>query len=222
MQIPPTSAAGITAAAAPAAGTAAGSAALSAGSDFQTFLTLLTAQMRNQDPLKPVESTEFIAQLASFSAVEQQVRTNDRLDLILASLAGGSSAGLAEWIGREVRVPAAASFEGVPVEVEFDPHPEAETATLLVLNAFDQVVARRAIESGATQVTWDGETDTGETAPHGTYRFRIESEAGGQLIATQAGRVFVPVEEVRIVAGAPSLVLASGESVAIGAVMAVR
>lgn len=222
MQIPPTSAAGTTAASARNTEPAAGSTALSAGSDFQTFLTLLTAQMRNQDPLKPVESTEFVAQLASFSAVEQQVRTNDRLDYIIASLAGGSSAGLAEWIGREVRVPAAASFEGVPVEIDFDPHPEAESATLVVLNAFDQVVARRTIEPGATQATWDGKTDTGETAANGSYRFTIESKADGQLVGAQTGRVFVPVEEVRIVAGIPSLMLASGESVTLDAVTAIR
>lgn len=217
MQITPTSTATPAASAREAA-----PAALSPGSDFQTFLTLLTAQMRNQDPLKPVESTEFIAQLASFSAVEQQVRTNDRLDHIIASLAGGSSAGLAEWIGREVRVPAAASFEGVPVEVEFDPHPQAETATLVVLNAFDQVVTRRAIEADAKQVTWDGRTDTGEMAPNGTYRFTIESKADGQLVATQSGRVFVPVEELRIVEGLPRLVLASGETVTLDAVTAIR
>ncbi len=47
--------------------------------DFETFLKLLTTQMRNQDPLKPMDSTEFVAQLASFSAVEQQIRANDRL-----------------------------------------------------------------------------------------------------------------------------------------------
>ena len=47
--------------------------------DFETFLKLLTAQLRNQDPLQPMDSTEFVAQLASFSAVEQQVRANDRL-----------------------------------------------------------------------------------------------------------------------------------------------
>ena len=63
--------------------------------DFETFLTLLTTQMRNQDPLKPMDSTEFVAQLASFSAVEQQIRANDRLQGILDVLSGGSPAGLA-------------------------------------------------------------------------------------------------------------------------------
>jgi flagellar basal-body rod modification protein FlgD len=53
-----------------------------------------------------MESTEFVAQLASFSGVEQQIRANDRLDSILGVRAGGAAVGLAAWSGREVRVPA--------------------------------------------------------------------------------------------------------------------
>lgn len=52
--------------------------------DYDTFLTLLVTQMKNQDPLNPTDNTEYIAQLASFSAVEQQTQTNDKLDLILS------------------------------------------------------------------------------------------------------------------------------------------
>ena len=62
-------------------------AARDAAADYESFLTLLTAQLKNQDPLKPLESTEFVAQLASFSAVEQQVRTNDSLTAIQELLA---------------------------------------------------------------------------------------------------------------------------------------
>ena len=56
--------------------------AAAAAADFETFLSLLTTQLRNQDPLKPLDSTEFVAQLASFSAVEQQINTNAKLDAI--------------------------------------------------------------------------------------------------------------------------------------------
>ncbi|MFV2001871.1 MAG: flagellar hook capping FlgD N-terminal domain-containing protein, partial [Paracoccaceae bacterium] len=48
-------------------------------SDFETFLKLLTTQLKNQDPLKPVDSSDFAVQLATFSSVEQQVKTNDLL-----------------------------------------------------------------------------------------------------------------------------------------------
>lgn len=53
--------------------------------DYESFLKLLIAQLKNQDPTKPMDSTQFVSQLASFSAVEQQVATNTRLDQLLAS-----------------------------------------------------------------------------------------------------------------------------------------
>lgn len=54
--------------------------------DYNTFIKLLVAQMKNQDPTKPMDSTEFVSQLASFSAVEQQTQTNTKLDKMNSSL----------------------------------------------------------------------------------------------------------------------------------------
>jgi flagellar basal-body rod modification protein FlgD len=63
---------------------AAASAAISKNQvDYQTFLKLLVTEMKNQDPTKPMESTEYVAQLANFSNVEQNVRTNTKLDQIM-------------------------------------------------------------------------------------------------------------------------------------------
>ncbi len=67
--------------------------------DYQSFLKLLVAQMRNQDPTAPMESTEYVAQLATFSQVEQQVQMNAKLDDILQASALSQASGL---IGREV------------------------------------------------------------------------------------------------------------------------
>ena len=119
--------------------------------DFQTFLQLLTTQMKNQDPLKPMESTEFVAQLASFSGVEQQVRANDRLDRIIEVLSGGSAEGLAAWVGREVRAPTTAAFAGTPLEVEVTPVKDADRAVLVVRNDFGDVVARKEVAARRDQ-----------------------------------------------------------------------
>jgi flagellar basal-body rod modification protein FlgD len=191
-------------------------------SDFQTFLTLLTAQMRKQDPLKPLESTEFVAQLASFSAVEQQVRSNDRLDRIVEVLAGGTADGLAAWIGKEVRAPAPASYAGVPVEVEVTADPEADRAVLVVRNDFDQVVARRAVDPAATSVLWDGQSEAGQPQAHGRYSFELESYRGEELIGTEPGQTLATVTEVRLEAGAPRLVLEGGAQIGIDEVTAIR
>ena len=67
--------------------------------DYDAFLKLLIAQMQNQDPTKPMDSTEFVAQLASCSNVEQGMKTNSKLDLLMTSLALSQADGL---IGRTI------------------------------------------------------------------------------------------------------------------------
>ncbi|PZO81813.1 MAG: flagellar basal body rod modification protein [Mesorhizobium amorphae] len=67
--------------------------------DYQSFLKLLVAQMKNQDPTKPMDPTQYVAQLASFSQVEQSVQTNKKLDQMLQASALSQADGL---IGRTV------------------------------------------------------------------------------------------------------------------------
>lgn len=67
--------------------------------DYNSFLTLLIAQMKNQDPTKPTDPSQFVAQLASFSSVEQAIKTNSKLDSMLTSLALTQSEGM---IGRTI------------------------------------------------------------------------------------------------------------------------
>lgn len=90
-------------------------AAAKSAMDYDTFLTLLVAQLKNQDPTEPMDSTDQIAQLATFSQVEQSIQTNKRLEMLLQSSnlsqAGAiigrtltSADGLASGIVQEVRV----------------------------------------------------------------------------------------------------------------------
>ena len=74
-------------------------AAASATVDYDAFLRLLTAQLQNQDPTNPADSTEYMAQLASFSNVEQAIQTNQKLDALLASQGLAQADGV---IGRTV------------------------------------------------------------------------------------------------------------------------
>jgi flagellar basal-body rod modification protein FlgD len=67
--------------------------------DYDSFLQLLIAQMKNQDPTKPTDPSQFVAQLASFSSVEQAIKTNNKLDTMMTSLALSQAEG---FIGRTV------------------------------------------------------------------------------------------------------------------------
>ncbi|MEO1689072.1 MAG: flagellar hook capping FlgD N-terminal domain-containing protein, partial [Pseudomonadota bacterium] len=199
-----------------------GDALAAASTDFETFLTLLTAQMRNQDPLQPVESTEFVAQLASFSAVEQQIGTNERLDSLLDAMNGGSGAGLAEWIGREVRAAAPTRFDGDPVEVLVRPQPDAVAASLVVRDSTGAVVQTQTVDPASETVSWSGQTGIG-IAPEGTYSFDVEYTTADGEISVVAAEVYAEVVEVRLSGdGAASLILDGGGEVASDDVTALR
>lgn len=75
---------------------------------IQDFLRILTTQLNNQDPLKPMDNTEFVAQLAQFTALQESQQTNDKLDSLLNIQSAAQSVGL---IGRTVTLSASGSTQ---------------------------------------------------------------------------------------------------------------
>lgn len=100
-------------------------------SDFQTFLVMLTTQMQNQDPLNPIDSTDYASQLATFSGVEQQVKTNQLLESLSAQIGLSGIAQYAGWVGMEARVDAPSMFNSVPITLFPTPAIDADQAILV-------------------------------------------------------------------------------------------
>lgn len=191
--------------------------------DFETFLTLLTTQLRNQDPLKPVESTEFVAQLASFSAVEQQVQSNEKLESILEALANGSTGGLAQWIGQQVRNPGSATYENHPMDVQVFVHNDADNAELVIYDENDHIVGRQSIDITSNDIQWSGVLADGSRADAGTpYRFEVISSKDGEELTTTPGLVFSTIQEVRLIDGFTILFFEDGTQMYADDVRAMR
>jgi flagellar basal-body rod modification protein FlgD len=158
---------------------ASNSARTSLTSNFETFLTLLTTQLQNQDPLSPLDSAEFTNQLVQYSGVEQQLQTNDLLtsltDLTRAS-AGGTAV---SYLGRTVtaETPNAALAATGDATWNYELPRAAESTTLRVVNANGRTVATLDGETGAGAhvATWNGRDVSGARAPAGTYRLVVES-----------------------------------------------
>jgi flagellar basal-body rod modification protein FlgD len=119
-------------------------------SDFDTFLRMLTVQMQNQDPLNPVDSTDYATQLATFSQVEQAVLTNDLLKSLTTQLTSGGLADMAAWVGKEARAAAPAYFDGAPITLSPNPALLADQAEVIVRNDTAQrsnVLRSRSVQS---------------------------------------------------------------------------
>ena len=191
-------------------------------SDFEMFLQMLTAQMTNQDPLNPVDSSDYAVQLATFSAVEQQVLTNDLLTGLSAQLAVSSMAQMAGWIGMEARAPVRGYYDGSAITVAPNPAAVADQAELVVRDANGTEVDRMEIPVAADNLEWNGLDATGQPLPSGFYSFEVVSYSGGEVLLAEPADIYQTVEEVRSEGGFNLLTLEGGQSVPAEGVSALR
>lgn len=183
-------------------------------SDFETFLKMLTAQAKYQDPLEPIDSSEYASQLAQFSAVEQQVLSNDLLTAMVGQMGTSNMAQLAGWVGMEARSTAPVSFDGSPVTLQPNPMSIADHAFLVVRNAAGNEVQRSAIPVSSEPVEWAGVRDDGAPFPVGDYSFEVESFAGGELVLSNPVETYARIVEARNDRnGQTELILQGGQSV---------
>lgn len=191
-------------------------------SDFDTFLRMLTVQMRNQDPLNPIDSADFAVQLATFSGVEQQVRTNQTMEKLLARFDLVGMAQMAGWVGNEARVAAPVAFTGEAVAIEVVPDGLADRVVLAVRDARGTLVAREELAPGPGTRLWHGQAATGATLRPGLYTLEVESWQGDTRLGASTPQHYARIDEVRSEAGTLRLVLAGGAMVPADAVIALR
>lgn len=168
-----------------------------AAADFDTFLTLMTAQLRNQDPLSPLEATEFVAQLASFSSVEQLVSANAKLSQLSEQTLTGDIASFASWIGRDIAV-SDGTFRatGQPIEFSFAAPGHDEQIRATVQTNTGTALAQFVVDPGSgASSTWDGKDASGATVYDADLSIQLEYLSAGSTIKT------VPAEVLREVSG---------------------
>ncbi len=155
--------------------------------NYDTFLVLLTAQLQNQDPLAPMDSTQFTQQLVQFSQVEQQIRTNEQLTGLVAQYQAASAGAALSYLGRDAIIEANETYLAGG-EARWAYH-LAEGATSMQVTVKDMsgrvMYETTAAPRGAGEhlFTWDGVKSDGATASDGIYRIVIEPiGASGQPI----------------------------------------
>jgi flagellar basal-body rod modification protein FlgD len=146
--------------------------------NFEMFLTLLTEQMKNQDPLSPLDSTEFVNQLVNFSSVEQLINQNDSLDKLIGlqvANVGGATVG---YLGKEIRVHDAENQltpNGAAWAYQLADDAEPTAVTLTVTDAEGKVVYEQdgSLDPGEHGFYWDGLDNSGEPLPQGAYTLEV-------------------------------------------------
>jgi flagellar basal-body rod modification protein FlgD len=171
------------------------------------FLKLLVAQLEHQDPLQPVEGTEFATQLAQFSSVEQLVQINDRLGLLEVGQAAAANSEATALIGHDVTARSDELHLAEPASptLHFELESAAQEVTLAVTDDSGRVVrtlSKGPLGAGAQQVAWSG-------APlsAGTYHVSIEAHAANGAAVVAHGRTHGLVTGVSLENGYPELLI---------------
>ncbi|GHU32898.1 basal-body rod modification protein FlgD [Betaproteobacteria bacterium] len=148
------------------------------------FLTLLVAQLENQDPLNPLENTEITNQLAQMSTVNGIEKLSSQLSSLVDSLADTQAVQASALINKTVMVPGphltlaeGHAYGGVSLAAP------ADAVTIHIYDASGSLVQTQSLdpaEAGNMLFSWDGETRSGTTAPDGSYTFKVTaSNTGG-------------------------------------------
>ena len=191
-------------------------------SDFNTFLKMLTTQLKNQDPLKPIDSADYAVQLATFSGVEQQVKTNQLLEALSSQFGVMGMSQLAAWVGQEARAPGPVWMDGDAVSLAPDLKPGANRAVLVVRDASGTMVSREDMGANTTSYEWRGNDLQGNPLPTGKYSLSLESYAGDTLLGTGDVQAYSRIREAKNGPLGTTLILEGGIEVAAQDITALR
>jgi len=179
---------------------AASKAATAKASLFQTydaFINLLTTQLKNQDPLSPMDSSKFTEQLVQFSGVEQAINQNKNLEQLISLTKGNQNASALGYIGRVVETDGAtATTDGSGAKWVYTlPQASAKTALVVTETSTGRVVYTKdgATEAGRQTFNWDGKDNNGTLLPPGSYTLAVaaadKSDADLKVPVTLGGLV---------------------------------
>ncbi|QWV97119.1 flagellar hook assembly protein FlgD [Geomonas nitrogeniifigens] len=195
-----------------AATTASAAAAMkkSTGMNKDDFLKLFVTQLQNQDPLNPQDGTQFIAQLAQLTQVEQAYNTNTNLQNLLNQGSNAGTMAAISLIGKQVEA-SGSQVEldsGSSATINYNLGKSAQTVAVSVLDANGKVVKTitgGAQNSGSNSVSWDGTDNSGAQLTPGAYSFSVSAKDAAGTAVTATGLVRGKVNGVDMSGSSPVL-----------------
>jgi flagellar basal-body rod modification protein FlgD len=191
--------------------------------NFSTFLTLLTSQLKNQDPTSPMDSNQFTQQLVMYSQVEQQIQSNTNLKTLIAQGQSSAAAMATGYLGKRVSVTnGQASLSGGAANWSYNLSSAASSAGLTVSNAAGKVVFVGQAETAAGNhaFSWDGKDNNGNALPDGAYKLTVTASDSAGTAITNSVASAGTVHQIDMTGATPQLVIGSMQ-VGLGEIAAV-
>ncbi len=193
--------------------------------NFDTFLTLLTTQLQNQNPLDPLDTNQFTQQLVEFASVEQQVNMNSNLDTLISLQQTSEATSAMQFLGSTVTVKgssAALSNATNSAATWTLSSSSPATANVTITNSSGQTAytGTVSLNAGSQSFTWQGKGNDGATWPDGTYNIAISAKnSSGEAVtvSTQVQGVVSGVDTSQN----PPLLTVGGQSVQISQIQSI-
>jgi len=192
--------------------------------NFDTFLSMLTTQLKNQNPTDPLDTNQFTQQMVQFTSVEQQLKTNEFLEALMLSNQNKSYTDSVSFIGKEVTASGASTqLKDGAATWTFDAERSAPNTTVSIRDENGNTVYTHEgqIRSGVGQFTWDGQSSTGQPMPEGKYSITIDardSQGGYVPVSTETTGTVQAVE----MSGQEPVLIIDGARVNMSSVKSVR
>jgi flagellar basal-body rod modification protein FlgD len=175
--------------------------------NFQSFLTLLTTQLQNQNPMDPLDTNQFTQQLVQFAQVEQQLKQNDQLTKLIDIQKTTQATQALNFVGNKVVVDGTTAGLSKGLATWNLTSPKDAAATVNVINKNGQTVftGNYNIKAGRNDFVWDGKGNDGIQWPDGDYKILVTAkDSGGQSVTVEADSQGV-VDSVDLTASPPLL-----------------
>jgi len=191
--------------------------------NFDAFLQILTTQLKNQNPLDPLDTNQFTQQLVQFSGVEQQLKTNEYLEAMMTSTQNANNSQAVGYIGKVVTAEGSKTELVKGVASWHFATDKAATITASVRDKDGNVVYQKTgtVKQGESVFTWDGVGSDGKKKPDGSYSITIEGrDSDGKLVnvATQMTGEVTGID----FSGSEPVLIVGGARVNLSAVLSVR
>ena len=159
--------------------TAPSNAMASLTANYQTFLTMLTTQLQNQDPTSPMDSSQFTTELVQFSGVEQQINTNSNLTQLIQLAQGSAVEQSSQLLGKHVQATSSQlALQQGASQVDFTALTSGPVAIAVTDNSGNPLYSATVnANQGANTWTWNGQTGSGATEPDGAYTVSVNAVA---------------------------------------------
>ena len=191
--------------------------------NFDTFLSILTTQLKNQNPLDPMDTNQFTQQLVQFTGVEQQLKTNEFLE---AMMLANQNAGSSQAVGYIGKVVTASGSKSELVDGKAQWHVATDKAATITATVRDMqgnvVFAHQgSVPQGESIFTWDGIGSSGTRQPDGPYSITIEGRDGNGKLVNVATEMTGEVTGVDLTGSEPVLIVGTAR-VNLSSVMSIR